>query len=320
MGVDRIIGAMTSWGSTGSEDEFSLIGQAAAELGLAAPPVTRVGEAISALVWGDGPAQVVLLHGMALNAHTWDTTLLHCSSLAGTAEQGGVSAVAVDLPGHGDSAWREDRDYSPATLAGALGPFLDRLLDDGVLAGPLTLVGHSLGGLTAICLAAARHDVSHVIALDSLPGLGDSGEGGAFMERLRAMVGGPTAFASRDQIVASAMALGFGGKSEAAVRRGVIHNTRVLADSTVTWKHHIAQLGIDDLVSTLGDSASGWEQLASLPAAFDVIAARNGVLSAAQLERLAALRPTARVLTLDSGHNLQEDAPQELAKALAQLA
>ncbi|AXE37331.1 alpha/beta hydrolase [Acidipropionibacterium virtanenii] len=301
-------------GSPSSEDEFALIDQAAAELGLIAPPVTRVGDAVSALVWGDHPARVVLLHGMALNAHTWDMTLLHWS-----ARRDGVDVVAVDLPGHGESAWRQDRDYSPATLAHALNSFLDELLEHGVLAGPLTLVGHSLGGLTAIELAAGRRDVAHVIALDSLPGLVETGQGGAFMERLRAMVGGPTVFASRDEIVASAMALGFGGRSEAAVRRGVIHNTRVLADGTVQWKHHVAQLGIDDLVSTLGDGAAGWERLTSLPAGFDVIAASNGVLAPAQLERLNAVRPASRIVTLESGHNLQEDVPQELAGTLAGL-
>ena len=318
------MGRMTSWDTAGSEDEFALIGQAAEELGLAAPPVIRVGDAVSALVWGERPAQVVLLHGMALNAHTWDTTLLHWSAMGDTAQREaagqGVNVVAVDLPGHGDSAWREDRDYSPATLAGALSPFLDQLLDDGVLAGPLTLVGHSLGGLTAIDLAAGRDDVAHVITLDSLPGLVESGQGaGDFMEKLRAMVGGPTVFASRDQIVAQALALGFGGKSEAAVRRGVIHNTRVLPDGTVEWKHHIARLGVDDLVSTLGDPAAGWEQLRALAADFDVITASNGVISPAQLDKLRQIRPGSRIITLDSGHNLQEDAPQGLADALARL-
>lgn len=318
------MGRMTSWDTAGSEDEFALIGQAAEELGLTAPPVIRVGDAVSALVWGERPAQVVLLHGMALNAHTWDTTLLHWSAMGDTAQREaagqGVNVVAVDLSGHGDSAWREDRDYSPATLAGALSPFLDQLLDDGVLAGPLTLVGHSLGGLTAIDLAAGRDDVAHVITLDSLPGLVESGQGaGDFMEKLRAMVGGPTVFASRDQIVAQALALGFGGKSEAAVRRGVIHNTRVLPDGTVEWKHHIARLGVDDLVSTLGDPAAGWEQLRALAADFDVITASNGVISPAQLDKLRQIRRGSRIITLDSGHNLQEDAPQGLADALARL-
>lgn len=295
---------------TASDDEFALIGQAAEELGLAAPSVRRVRGDVSALVWGDQPAHTVLLHGMALNAHTWDTTLLYW----------GAPVVAVDLPGHGESAWREDRDYSPATLAAALRPFLDELLADGALAAPLTLVGHSLGGLTAIDLAAARDDVGHVVGLDALPAVPDPGADPAgFMDRLKTMIGGPAVFDSRDQIVSQAMALGFGGKSEAAVRRGVIHNTRMRDDGKVEWKHHIAKLGLDDVVATLGDPTSGWANLASMAASTDVIAASNGVLSPAQLERLRGVRPASRILTLQSGHNIQENAPKELADALAAL-
>lgn len=295
---------------TASEDEFALIDEAAEEVGLARASVRRVGDDVSALVWGDAPAHAVLLHGMALNAHTWDTTLLYW----------GAPAVAVDLPGHGDSAWRDDRDYSPATLAAALGPFLDGLLADGALSAPLTLVGHSLGGLAAIDLAAARDDVGHVVGLDALPAVPEPGaDPTSFVDRLKAMVGGPTVFESRDQIVAQAMALGFGGKSEAAVRRGVIHNTRVRSDGRVEWKHHIAQLGLSDLAAMMGDPEAGWAHLASAPAAFDLVRASDGVLSPTQLERLRAERPASRIVTVSSWHNIQEDAPKELVRTLDDL-
>ena len=58
---------------------------------------------ISALKWGDEPPQVVFLHGGGQNAHTWDTVIVGL----------GLPALAVDLPGHGRSAWREDGDYGP---------------------------------------------------------------------------------------------------------------------------------------------------------------------------------------------------------------
>ena len=46
---------------------------------------------------------MVFLHGGGQNAHTWDTVILGL----------GLPALAVDLPGHGRSAWREDGDYGP---------------------------------------------------------------------------------------------------------------------------------------------------------------------------------------------------------------
>ena len=48
---------------------------------------------LSALVWGTDDPQLVLLHGGAQNAHTWDTVALAL----------GRPLVAIDLPGHGYS-------------------------------------------------------------------------------------------------------------------------------------------------------------------------------------------------------------------------
>lgn len=61
-------------------------------------------DGVSALRWGSEAPRVVFLHGGAQNAHTWDTVVLGL----------GEPALAVDLPGHGRSAWRDDGDYSPS--------------------------------------------------------------------------------------------------------------------------------------------------------------------------------------------------------------
>src|SRR5579862_6191123 len=83
-------------------DEFGMFHENATEFGIpySGPPTVRReavamddGRRISALVWGDAQPQIVLLHGGAQNAHTWDTVLLAL----------GRPAVAVDLPGHGHS-------------------------------------------------------------------------------------------------------------------------------------------------------------------------------------------------------------------------
>ena len=97
-------------------DELSMSADNAAEAGLAweGPPAVERrflegadGASISALVWGDTPPQLVLLHGGAQNAHTWDTMALAL----------GRPLLAVDLPGHGHSDWRPGRDYAPPVLA-----------------------------------------------------------------------------------------------------------------------------------------------------------------------------------------------------------
>ena len=83
-------------------DEFGLFHENAAEFGIAydGPPTVRRefvgvgdGRRLSALVWGDGPPELVFIHGGAQNAHTWDTVALDL----------GCPLIAVDLPGHGHS-------------------------------------------------------------------------------------------------------------------------------------------------------------------------------------------------------------------------
>ena len=78
-------------------DEISMLADNAAEAELAwegPPPVERLevegpaGLAGSAILWGTGAPELVLLHGGAQNAHTWDTVALAL----------GRSLLAVDLP------------------------------------------------------------------------------------------------------------------------------------------------------------------------------------------------------------------------------
>ena len=83
-------------------DEFGLFHENAEEYGLpfaGRPVVRRVavevdgGRRVSALVWKTDEPELVLLHGGAQNAHTWDTVALALDR----------PLVAVDLPGHGHS-------------------------------------------------------------------------------------------------------------------------------------------------------------------------------------------------------------------------
>jgi pimeloyl-ACP methyl ester carboxylesterase len=305
-------------GGTG-DDEFALLAQGAAARGLDAklPRVRRVplggdegdaggrpGALVSGLAWGEAPRRVALLHGAGLGAHTWDTTLLHW----------GVPALALDLPGHGESSWLADGRYSPGILAGRVGSALDLALAAGALEAPLTLVGQSLGGLTALELAAAREDVAELILVDILPEAGDAEPS---FQALAAILDGPAEFDSRETLVQMALSLGLGGTDPEGVRRAVTLNTRVLPDGRVEWKHQLARLRPGDL--SMGDAERQWEELAGLPSRVDLVLGARGVVSQAQVGRLRASRPEARVVSLDAGHNIQEDAPEDLARALAGL-
>ena len=70
---------------------------------------------------------MVLVHGGAQNAHTWDTVAL-------ALRPHGV--LAVDLPGHGRSSWRADQAYDPVSNAEDLAEaFPDGLVERALVLG-----------------------------------------------------------------------------------------------------------------------------------------------------------------------------------------
>lgn len=184
-------------------DEFAHLGAEARGLGLDGDvSVERctLTDAISALRWGHAPASVVLLHGAALNAHTWDGTLLRWS-----ATEPARGFLALDLPGHGDSPWRSDADYSPATMAGVIVDALAASADRGLLADDVVLIGHSLGGLTGIELTSRGVSLRRLVLVDILPLPPEvAGTVASFLD-------GPSSFASRAEIVERALAFWLGG-------------------------------------------------------------------------------------------------------------
>jgi pimeloyl-ACP methyl ester carboxylesterase len=304
-------------------DEFSFLPDQSADIGLDAP-VPRGerltlalddGRTLSALRYGQAAPEVTFLHGAGLNAHTWDTTILAL----------GLPALAIDLPGHGDSSWRADAAYTGRTLAPDVAEGMAAWTDR-----PQVLVGQSLGGLTAAAVAASRPElVREVVVIDITPGLDP--QGGA--SQLRQFFAGPTDWASRDELVERALAFGLGG-SRTAAERGVFHNSRVRADGRVEWKHHFAHLAnamaasselaeeaasrTDALASVL--SESGWTDLADITAPLTLVRGTRGYLTDDDTLTFRERVPAASVVEMESGHNVQEERPVDLARFVAGLA
>ncbi len=128
-------------------DEFGLFSENAAEYGIAypgPPAVRRVevevapGRRVSSLLWGTTPPELVLVHGGAQNAHTWDTVALALDR----------PLLAIDLPGHGHSDGGPDGSLSIDSNGADLAKVIAQLAPDAA-----GVVGMSLGGLSSIALA-----------------------------------------------------------------------------------------------------------------------------------------------------------------------
>ncbi|MGB3840586.1 MAG: alpha/beta hydrolase [Rhodanobacter sp.] len=289
---------------TQDTSEFRYLPAQAVALGTPVPAAERIsltlqdGRTLSALRFGTEAPQVTLLHGAGLNAHTWDTVQLLLNR----------PAIAIDLAGHGDSSWRDDLDYSPASLAADVATAMAEWSDT-----PQVLVGHSLGGLTASVVAARRPElVSELILVDIVPGMDTDAAPSVLRDFYQV-----TDFATRDDATDRAQAFGFGGARE-DTERGVFFNTRIRPDGRVEWKHHFAHIighAFQALHAANAPSAASdpWDDLVAVTAPVTLVRGARGFLADTDAAAFTEHLPAATTITVDAGHNVQETDPASLA-------
>ncbi len=207
-------------------DRVGLFSENAAEYGLpypGPPAVRRVevevgpGRKVSSLVWGTSAPELVLVHGGAQNAHTWDTVALALDR----------PLVAIDLPGHGHSDGGPDGSFSLASNGADLATAVAALAPDAV-----GVVGMSLGGLSSIALAArAPALVRSLVLVDVTPGVNAHKSA-----PITAFINGPARFASFDELLARTVAHN-PTRSEASLRRGILHNAVQREDGSWEWRY-----------------------------------------------------------------------------------
>ena len=288
-------------------DEFSMFHENAAEWGLPYehdPVVERVatplpdGRAISTLRWGDTAPQVVVIHGGAQNAHTWDTVALALDR----------PLIAPDLPGHGHSdSPAPGVGTRPDANAADLAVVIDSLAPAASV-----VVGMSLGGLTAIALAAQRPDlVRRLVLVDITPGVtGDKAKA------IHDFVRGPATFPSFDELLQRTMEFN-PTRSESSLRRGILHNALQQDDGSWVWRHR------RDDYQAMGDTdpddrpdiADLWDDLEAVEAPLTLVRGmrEQSVVGDDDVAELHRRRPDAVVIEVDAGHSVQGDQPIELA-------
>lgn len=286
-------------------DEFGLFHENAEEYGIAfpGPPVVRrqsiqvgSGRRISALVWGVDAPELVLLHGGAQNAHTWDTVALAL----------GRPLVAVDLPGHGHSDGAREGPLSVRLLAADVATAVRSLAPEA-----RAVVGMSLGGLTALALSAEAPElVRRLVLVDITPGVTP-----AKAAAVTAFIDGPTSFASFDDILARTIEHN-PTRSVSSLRRGILHNAIEREDGTWVWRYARFREGETRVRPDFGEL---WDAVSSLSVPLLVVrgTAPGTVVDDADEGELLRRRPDAQIARVaGAGHSVQGDQPLALAHLL----
>jgi pimeloyl-ACP methyl ester carboxylesterase len=291
-------------------DEFGLFHENAAEHDLpydGTPEVRRVdvevspGRAVSSLLWGHASPELVLVHGGAQNAHTWDTVAMAL----------GRPLLAVDLPGHGHSDGGPEGSISAGSNGRDLATVIAELAPDA-----RGVVGMSLGGISSIALAATAPELVRALVLvDITPGV--TAEKAAPVTNF---VNGPASFDSFDELLARTIEHN-PGRSESSLRRGILHNAVQREDGSWVWRY--ARFRTDAAERT--DDAPGhpdfgdwWEAISALTVPLLLVRGLAwSVVDDADVAELLRRQPTATVVGVEgAGHSIQGDRPLELAGLL----
>jgi pimeloyl-ACP methyl ester carboxylesterase len=286
-------------------DEFGLFSENAAEYGLpySGPPAVRrvevevgPGRHLSSLVWGTSAPELVLIHGGAQNAHTWDTVAMVLDR----------PLVAIDLPGHGHSDGGLDGSLSVAGNGADLAAAIAVLAPDAV-----GVVGMSLGGLSSIALAATAPElVRSLVLVDVTPGVNPEKSA-----PIANFVNGPASFANFDELLARTVEHN-PGRSESSLRRGILHNALQREDGSWVWRYARFRAGESGKAPEFGNL---WDAVSALTMPLMLVRGLAwSVVDDADVTELLRRQPTATVVGVEgAGHSIQGDRPVELASILS---
>ena len=179
------------------------------------------------LEWGDAANPTVLmLHGNAQQAHSWDFISLALSE--------DYHVLALDQRGHGDSDWARDGDYSVEAQTGDLGGFVEKAGLEGFV-----LIGHSMGGRNSYVWASQNPTkLNGLVIVDTGPENRRRGS-----DRIRRFKELPDELDTFEEFAERVQE--YTGRSREQVMGALKHSIRERPDGKWTWKYDKSMRGPD---------------------------------------------------------------------------
>ena len=243
---------------------------------------------LASLDFGGSGRQVVLLHGLAGHAGEWKDTARWLTDQ--------YRVLAPDARGHGRSE-RHPTDVSRSEYIDDASFLIEELAQP-----PVILIGQSLGGQTALLLAAQRPELVDALVLaDAGPdGTASTEAAGQAADELgRSLLRWPAPFSDRNAAIAY-----FGGPSLAAEAwaDGLVQDARGL------WPSFDVPVMVETLRQAV--SRSYWEEWKSIQCPTLMVRAEDGFIDRDEMEMMADLLPQAVVVQLPGAkHDLHLDQP-----------
>jgi esterase len=252
--------------------------------------VTLNGLRIHYLDWGgDGKQPFILLHGIGRVAHSFD----HIAPRF----QKDYHVIAMDMRGHGDSAWSPEGAYLVEDYVKDLDAFVQQLnLRD------LVLLGNSTGGRVVQVYAGMHPDrVARLVVEDVGPQRTNEIASG-FARRVQQEENG---WASEDELVASLMR-GGGTVSEELQRNYAHFGSKRREDGRIVWKRDpnlVKGFVVTDL----------WEYVSKItcPTIY-ILGGASTIVPADTQRQLKETLPKVEITTMPKlGHYPHQEAPDE---------
>ena len=260
--------------------------------------VSSTGSRLEARTIGDDGPRVVFLHGLFGQGRNFTT-------VAGRVAERGWRVTLLDLPNHGHSPWTERVDYTEMADAVAAELAALREADGGA---PVRLLGHSMGGKTAMTLALRRPELLAGLVVVDIAPVDYGGTGGTNGDEMAGYVG-----LMRGLDLAGITTR---GEAEAALREGVPQDStrafllqNLVRDKEAGWRWRLNLDVLDRDVQLLGGFPDPGTATYDGPVLW-IAGAESSYVRDEHRARMDALFPSTRLVRFKGvGHWVHAQAP-----------